>query len=298
MFFDIIDQREKMKTQPLLLIPLFLFTSHIHAAPSCSRANLTRCLDSACAINISSNPSARCQYCGTSSAGTPPTSKMRSVTAGASAKYNISDNELKKAPTDPGERYTWATKECIKKVANCTPDDVSEIYDPLIEQSCTAAGVSAQMKTLQQAATKTKSATSCKSEIRACIIDDTRCMSDFRNCESDADFDKFFSACGVENTGCDEHIAEIRATLISDRDSAIKNADAILAQIVSGYQNARTQRLNSIKTGCADNSARDNCIATVCANNMPNKCAPDFESEKSAALQLCKFYDTACATID
>ena len=67
------------------------------ATQQCSRANLTRCLDSVCAINISSNPAARCQYCGSVGAGTPPNTKMKSVSVGASAKYNISDKELKKA---------------------------------------------------------------------------------------------------------------------------------------------------------------------------------------------------------
>lgn len=290
--------REKMKTYTLLLLPIFMYCFGAHAATTCSRANLTRCLDSACAINMSSNPAARCQYCGTASAGTPPTSKMRSVSAGASAKYNISDKDLKKAPTDPGQRYTWATKQCLTKVSGCTADDVSEVYDSLIEQSCKAAGVSAQMKTLQAAAAKTKSKSSCQSEIRACVIDDKRCMADFRNCESDANFDKFFSACGVENTGCDEYISEIRSELVSDRNAAIKNADTILSQIVTAYQNAREQRLKSIKAGCADNSDRDKCVETVCANNMPHKCSLDYPSEKSSALQLCAFYDTACATID
>ena len=61
---------------------------------ACSVANLTRCLDSACAINIGANPAARCQYCGDSSAGTPTQSTaMKSISAGASAKYNISDKE-------------------------------------------------------------------------------------------------------------------------------------------------------------------------------------------------------------
>ena len=79
----------------------------------CSTANLIRCLDSACAINIGANPAARCQYCGSSSAGEPEKSMaMKSVSAGSAAKYTISDKELKKAPDDPGERYVWATKKC------------------------------------------------------------------------------------------------------------------------------------------------------------------------------------------
>lgn len=270
----------------------------VNAATTCSRANLTRCLDSACAIGVSSNPSARCQYCGTSAAGAAPKNVMKSVSAGTSAKYNISDKDLKKAPTDPGQRYAWATKQCLSKVAGCTADDVSDTYDSLIEQSCHAAGVSAQMTQTLELVAKTKSKSTCQSDITACVIADKRCMADFRNCAENADFDKFFAACGVESTGCDEHIASIRADLIANRDNAIKNAESILNQIVASYKAAREKKISSIKSGCADNSARDKCVETVCANNMTNGCATGYESEKSMAIQLCKFYEIACATID
>ncbi len=287
-----------MKKHTLFLAVFSTILSTAHAATTCSRANLTRCLDSVCAIGLSSNSSARCQYCGTTGAGTPPKNAMKSVSAGTSAKYNIPDKELKKAPTDPGQRYAWATAQCIKKVSGCTADDVTDTYDSLIEQSCRAAGVSAQLsKTLDNVA-KAKSKTSCQSDITACLIADTRCAADFRNCTADADFDKFFAACGVENTGCDEHIASIRTDLITDRNNAIKNADSILQQIVASYKTARENKIKSIKSGCADNTARDECVATVCKNNMTNGCATGFNDEKSMALQLCKFYEVACATID
>lgn len=268
------------------------------AATTCSRANLTRCLDSACAIGVSSNPSARCQYCGTSTAGTPPKNVMKSVSAGTSAKYNISDKELKKAPTDPGQRYAWATKQCIAKVAGCTADDVTDIYDSLIEQSCKAAGVSAQMDKTIESAGKTKSKSACQSEITNCVILDKNCMADYRNCAENSDFDRIFATCGVASAGCDEYISTIRTDLIADRDNAVKNAESILNQIVASYQSARDKKISSIKSGCADNSARDACVATVCANNMNNGCGAGYESEKSMAIQLCKFYEIACATID
>ena len=119
----------------ILFLTLGLLTiPGVSVAATCSQANLTRCLDSVCAINVSSNPSARCQYCGTSSAGTPPTkSGMQSLSLGQSAKYTLSEKELKNAPTDPGQRYAWATEQYIKKIDGCTPDDVSDIYDKLIE---------------------------------------------------------------------------------------------------------------------------------------------------------------------
>lgn len=287
-----------MKIHILFLTTAVLLTSNAYAVAKCSKANLTRCLDSACAINLSTNPAARCQYCGTSSAGEPPKSKMRSVSAGTSAKYNISEKDLKKAPTDPGQRYAWATAQCIKKIAGCTADDVSDAYDSLIEQSCTAAGVSSKMAASQEKANKKKTQTSCKSDIRACIVAQNRCTSDFRACEADADFDKFFSACGVESAGCDDYISAIRSELIADRDNAIKNADVVLAQIAESYAKAREQKLTNAKNSCKNNSARDTCVETVCANNMPNKCGDGFQGEKAMAIQLCKFHEIACATID
>ena len=69
----------------LLLSPTFAFGA-------CSIANLTRCLDSVCGINMGANPAARCQYCGSSSAGQPSKSTaMKTVSAGASTKYIITD---------------------------------------------------------------------------------------------------------------------------------------------------------------------------------------------------------------
>ena len=268
-------------------------------AATCSRANLTRCLDSACAINVSSNPAARCQYCGTDSAGTPPTNTgMKAVSVGASASSTLSSKQLNSAPTDPGKRYVWATTECLKKISGCTADDVTDVYDPLIEQSCKAAGINAQMATLHAAAQKTKSASSCKTDVTACLVATTRCTGDYRSCKDDVDFDRFFSECSIAATGCDEHLKTIRADLIAARDTAIKNADDAIEQIVTAYQNARARRIDAIKTACKNNSGREQCIETVCERNMPNKCATGFESERSMATQLCKFYDTACATID
>lgn len=287
-----------MKKNLIFLVPALMISGGVHAADSCSRANLTRCLDSVCAINVSSNPSARCQYCGTSGAGTPPRNAMRSVSVGTSAKYNISDKELKSAPSDPGQRYAWAAKQCIKKVSGCTADDVSETYDSLIEQSCRAAGVSAELNKTLESVAKTKSLSACSASVRSCLISEKYCMADFRNCESDADFDKFFSSCGVDATGCDDYLAQIRTDLITDRDNAIKNADAILAKIVDAYTAARDKKISTIKTGCADNEQRDACVERVCTTNMRNGCGVGNESNKSMAIQLCKYYEIACSTID
>ena len=281
----------------LLFVAIFAAPDYVWAAVSCSRANLTRCLDSVCAINISSNPAARCQYCGTASAGEPSAAGMRSVSVGASAKYNISDNDLKKAPKDPSARYSWAAQQCLKKVSGCTTDDVADVYDSLIEQSCKAAGVAAEMKSLAAAATENPTSTACRADIESCMMADNRCGGDFSNCKSDAYFDKQFASCGVEATGCDGFLSEIRLDLISSRDSVFGNADAVIENIVVAYQNARANLFTKAKNQCANNSAREACIETVCATNMPNKCAIGYESERSLATQMCKFYDVACATL-
>ena len=287
-----------MKTQKIFLFAaIALISGNSWAATSCSRANLTRCLDSACAINVSSNPAARCQYCGTPSAGEPQSGGMRSVSVGTSAKYNISDKELKKAPTEPAKRYEWAAQQCIKKVSGCTTDDVTDVYDTLIEQSCKAAGIASEFKSLAADAAKARTSTSCSSEISACLISDTRCGANFENCETNTDFDKFFAACGVDATGCDEHISNIRNDLIAARDHAFDSAETILANIIAGYQNARANLLSKTQAKCTDNSGMDLCIENVCINNMINKCGVGFESERAMATQLCKFHQIACDTL-
>lgn len=272
----------------LLFVPTFVFGA-------CSVANLTRCLDSVCAINIGANPAARCQYCGSASAGTPTKSTaMKSISAGSSAKYTISDKELKKAPTDPGQRYVWGTKLCLEKLTECTPDDVTDNYDSLIEQSCKAAGISAEMASLAKKVNTQKTQNTCSTEINACVIDAKRCNANYKKCESDADFDKYFAECSIASTGCESFLTNIRQELISGRNSAIANADKLLKNIINAYKNAREQKLASAQNSCKNNKAKQDCVERVCKNNMRNKCATGFEYEKTVANELCKFYDTAC----
>ncbi len=303
-----------MTKYALIFASFFLACPGAHAVAKCSRANLNKCLDSVCAINFSSNPLARCQYCGTSEAGTPPASGkkgMRNVSVGASSKYTISEKELKNAPSEPGQRYVWARTECMKKVAGCTDEDIEESYDSLIEQSCAAAKVSMDRaeKLDELAKAESKSKSSCESLITQCMLLDKACTADYRNCKENSDFDKFFASCSIENTGCDEHISAIRETLLAARDTAVNSAEDALQHIVAAYQNKRLTLLNDAKNSCKDNRAYNRCVATVCANNMTFKCerATDeypehadkiFNSENAAAAALCGFYKAACATID
>ncbi len=278
-----------------VLIPGFAIAAPVQ---KCSVANLNKCLDSACAINISTNPAARCQYCGTSSAGTPPTDTgIRSVSVGTSTKYSFTDKELKNAPTDPGERYAWATRECIKRVANCTPDDATDNYDKLIEQSCTAAGINAQMDSLHNKISKSANKSACHADILSCVMDEKHCGPDYSTCKEDADFNKFFAACSVQNNGCDDYITAIRDEIISTRNNIIQNTDTAINAIVASYQNTRTAQLQNAKSVCDGDSGRQSCIKSVCERSMANKCAAGFDDEKSMATQLCKFYDLACAVL-
>jgi len=222
---------------------------------------------------------------------------MKSVSTGASSKNTLTDKELKSAPSDPGERYAWATMECIKKLPTCTPDDVTDVYDSLIEQSCRAAGISAQMETLRADANKKKTKSACKTDITSCMVATTRCRSDYSGCTDTADFDKFLSECGVAATGCDAHMAAIRTELASARESAIDGAEGMLAGIVESYQKNREKKWASTKDDCKNKTSYNACIETICARSMKNKCGTGFEWERSAATQLCKFYQLACDTI-
>lgn len=269
--------------------------SGIAAAAPCSRINLTKCLDSACAINIAANPAARCQYCGTADAGEPVTSAMKSITAGSASKVTISDKELKKAPTDPGERYVWATKLCLTKVQNCTTDDVDEAYDPLIEKSCTAAGVASNMANLQKkAATNKRTEATCTNDVSKCVTASNRCDSDFSKCD-DKMFDGLIATCLTQATGCTDFAAKVRNTISKNRTKAITSAKDNLDAVVASRKNARAQKLESVQSGCKNDADYEKCFNTACANNTNNNC--ETGAEKTIANSLCQYYKTACTKI-
>lgn len=282
-------------------------------------------MDSSCAININANPAARCQYCCPNCAelgidpGEPSTTastqntmagvalEFKNITAGTTGKYTLSEKTLKKAPgpSEREQRYEWTIKECLKKVTDCKNLSVSEIkelladsYHPLIAESCTAAGIAAKTSELIQKAKETKSRGVCSTEISVCMVEAKHCLTDYSRCESDADFDRYFSECSIEKSGCDEYLADIRKSLSSDRNKMLAAAGEQLQKIVKAYQDRRKSKLNQIQMGCKDDSAKQRCINTVCANNLPNKCEGKTKSfEKTLAELLCKFYDTACSRL-
>lgn len=264
-------------------------------AATCSKNNLTKCLDSVCAINITMNPAARCQYCGTSNAGTPDDSELSNVSIGQSAKYTINARELKSAPTDPGRRYMWATEKCLEKISDCNAEDVSNTYDKLIEQSCTAAGISAQINSLAEKSHNTKvSQTKCNTIISTCLLATNKCDSNFSSCLNDNDFERFFAECSVDATGCDEHISNIRSDLASNRKQTIANHENTINDIATSYQTAREKKLSTTSTNCKNGTTLKSCVQTVCNTNMKHKCDTGYESETSMATQLCQFHRIAC----
>lgn len=281
-----------MIKKPVIFVCCFISLPGIAPAATCSRINLTRCLDSACAINISSNPSARCQYCGTADAGTAPTN-LRSVNT-ASSKNTISARDLKSAPADPGERYAWATEKCLSIVANCTTDDVNEAYDPLIEKSCTAAGLAMDMASLQKkSATNNKNATQCTNEITVCITADNKCGTDYSKCTDNTTFDGFFATCATDATGCTNFITNARKTIDDTRKNLINATASNLNNIIASHVRRRLDTVKNINAGCKNDTDFNKCVETVCKNNTTDNCA----SDKTIATNLCEFHKTACTHI-
>jgi hypothetical protein len=261
---------------------------------ACSKINLTRCLDSACAINIGANLAARCQLCGSSSAGEFKMNGAQ-LSVGASAKNTISEKELKSAPNEPGARYAWATEQCIAKIAECKPDDVSDAYDKLIEQSCKAAGVAAQLNSASTKLAAKKTKDICANEIQACVLKTDNCGADFAKCKDNSAFDKIFAVCNVEASGCDEFAKSSKDTIAARRDNLQKNSEASFAAALKSIASARENKIANAKSACANDAARNQCVATVCANHMSGKCSgANANMENSMATQLCKFHDNAC----
>ena len=130
------------------------------------------------------------------------------------------------------------------------------------------------------------------------MINDSKCGPDYSKCETDDLLNNFFGACAADANRCDEHIAKIKTNMASYRDAAENNRKKLIDTIVGVYKSARDKKFKEAKNVCTNNSGRDRCIESVCANNMENKCEVGFESEKSMAASLCNFYEKACIGIN
>lgn len=278
---------------------LFVFSvglfSYNNLFATCSKSSITKCLDSACAINIGLNPSARCQLCGSENSGEFTIEEgLENVSLGMSSKNTLSAKELKKAPKSPNKRYIWATEQCIKKNPDCTPDDVTNTYDDLIKQSCKAAGIDMAMNAIQKEMGKQKSKVICETEIKNCVIKENHCSVDWSGCLEDDSFSRFFSECVASVSKCDDYISDLRTKFLDDRDVFVKNKEKVLNDLIAGYKNKRENSLKEIKNSCKDNSKFDSCVSNVCSINMTNSCKAGFEYEKAIAANLCKYLKIAC----
>ncbi|MDR2269230.1 MAG: hypothetical protein LBD94_03545 [Rickettsiales bacterium] len=271
-------------------------------AAKCKVSDLQACLDSACYDSLDGG--SRCYMCGTSAAKKPAKEKyalgdapqMQTLSVGKSSKNTISDKDLKKAPEDPGERYQWATSECIKKLKDCTTDDATENYDKLIDASCKIAlGESDYAATMKKASEK-KTSDQCSGELSVCLLDVSKCGVNMLNCEEDSEFNRNFSICMSDASGCGDFATVLRDKMRKTRDDMVAKKESRLSDLVALRQMERKEKFESANRLCTD-GGKDGCILEMCGN-FPmgldeNGLCSDPE-EKIWAASLCKFVDIAC----
>jgi hypothetical protein len=270
-------------------------------AAKCKTSDLQKCLDSVCLDDMDSG--SRCYMCGTSVAKKPEkqkyalgdTPEMQSLSLGKSSKNTISEKDLKKAPSEPGERYQWASAECVKKLKDCSPDDVTESYDKLIDQSCKIAlGASDYEASMKKAAIK-KTSNQCDSEISLCLLSENKCGGNMLNCEEDSEFNRNYSACAVEASKCDEFVTTLRDKMMRQRDDMVAKKKSRLSDLVKLRQLEREEKMAAAGRVC--NGGKDACIIEMCGN-LPNGLDENGlcgdRNEKIWASSMCKFVDIAC----
>lgn len=289
-------------TKLKLAFVCYLLTAGGAFAASCRVSDLQACLDSAC--NESLEQTSRCYLCGTSMAKKPiadayalgDTPIMQSLAVGLSSKNTLSEKELKSAPLDPGKRYQWATKECLVKLKDCSTDDIADNYDKLIEQACKVALGDAEYATAMKKSQEKKTMEQCNAELSLCLLSESKCDGNMLLCETDNDFDRNFSACMVEASGCGEFMATLRGNMAKSRDDMVGRKDEQLSDLVKLRQMERQEKLEAAKRVCTV-EGKNACVVEMCGN-FPigldeNGLCSDNE-EKILATTLCKFVDTAC----
>ena len=271
------------------------------AAAKCKVSDLQACLDSACDGDMDAG--ARCYLCGTSAAKRPEavkyalgdTPEMQALSVGKSSKNTLSDKDLKSAPKDPGERYQWATRECLKKLKDCDAEDVSGNYDKLIDQACKVAlGESEYGAAMKKAAVK-KTSEQCDSDLSLCLLSADKCDGNMLKCETDDDFNRNFSACMVDATGCGDFTTTLRDKMKKSRDDMVAKKDGNIDNLVELKQMERRGKLESANNMCK--TGKDACIAEMCAvfpNGLDAKGLCADAEEKILATNACKYVDLAC----
>jgi hypothetical protein len=274
------------------------------AAAKCKVQDLQKCLDSVCAVGIDLEPGERCYSCGTSAAKRPEkqkyalgdTPEMQALSIGKSSKNTISDKDLKKAPKDPGERYVWARAECVKKLKDCSLDDAAENYDNLIDQSCKIAMGDAEYAATQKEKSVKKTQEQCTAELSGCLLSAAKCGANMLQCEDDADFNRNFSACAADASGCGDFMTAMRDRGKRQRDDMVAKKNSRLDDLAKLRQLERQEKFARADKLC-NSGGKDACMLEMCGN-MPvgldeNGLCGDA-NEKIWAASLCKFVDIAC----
>ncbi|MDR1027537.1 MAG: hypothetical protein LBL46_03930 [Rickettsiales bacterium] len=277
------------------------FLPSVGAAAKCKISDLQKCLDSACYDELDAG--SRCYMCGTSAAKKPEkekyalgdTPEMQTLAVGKSSKNTLSDKELKKAPTDPGSRYQWATDECLAKLKDCDAEEVADNYDKLIDASCKIAmGESEYAESMKKAAVK-KTRENCQAEMNVCVLADKRCGGNMLKCETDEVFNREVSACLVEVSGCGDFMTDLRNFAKRTRDDMVKKNESRLADLILLRQNERKNKMEMAQRLCGG-GGKDGCIMEICGN-LPTGLDENGQcgaAEKIWANAFCKFVDVAC----
>ena len=273
----------------------------------CRVQDLLQCLDSVCAPNIGTSPGARCYTCGTAAAPRPATPDhgmgeamgMQALALGTSSRNAVPERELRSAPTDPGERYQWATRQCIQRVSTCSAYDVEEHYDPLIQQSCRIAMGDAEFLAQMERARERRTEEECTSEFNLCLLDSGRCGGDMLACETGEDFNRNFSACMVEVTGCDDFSTTLRTAMLAARDRMIATRDSRLEDLVALRRMERENRREMADRMCLPGGMAG-CVAEMCGNlptGLDDGGYCTDQNERMWSTNLCRFLETACARL-
>jgi len=272
-----------------MLLPLalvFAFFAFNANAQTCHVPNLIRCLDSACVAGITGDNAIRCALCGDARAET--TRQIRSIPAGATT-LNPADG-----PNSPHARFAWAGTECLRLLPGCTPRDIVQNYYSLIENSCR--GVADNLSRANRTGPVRMSDAECENNLTSCI--DERCGNNWSGCEEQSQFDNHWSVCLV-NSRCDTatNTAAFRTSINDVRLLFFNTFDEAIARAIRNSDADNAERINSVRTGCAQGVIMDQCIGAQCLN-MPNRCnGHDRESERNIARNMCAFVDIACRSV-
>jgi len=115
-------------------------------------------------------------------------------------------------------------------------------------------------------------------------------------CKDDAEFNRNFSICAADATGCVDYMTELRAALLASRDEMAKKSKSRLTDLVALRQNERKERFERMSRSC-QSAGKAACVAEICGNlpkgsNDGGAC--NNPNEKIWATNFCKFVDIAC----